>query len=194
VGKQSCGQPIEGIISGGKTHYDVPSKNKIANEYLKTLFANKARPERWNFGKLVKPVNVFTTDDLLDAIKDHNSGKAIGPDLLDSSAWDDKKKTKFATEMAEILNSGIIPDYLKEAGSFLLSKKDGVVCPLEETRCIQLLPHALKIMEKAIYAKMVQSKIFETGQYQTGFKAGSSCGVAQSEIIQAICKDTAKNK
>ena len=96
--------------------------------------------------------------------------------------------------MAMMLNEGKINNYLKEANSFLLSKKDGVVCPMEETRCIQLLPHATKIMEKAIYQKLVQSGIFDTGPYQTGFKIGSSCGHAQAQVIQKICADTLKRK
>lgn len=136
AGKQTCGVPIEGIITPERTVYDIPSRNEITNEYLKTLYANQAKPETWNFGPTPAPINLFSKECLLDAIKDHNSGKAIGPDLLDTANWTDKLKDKFANEMAMMLNSGKIINYLKEANSFLLSKKDGVVCPLDETRCI----------------------------------------------------------
>ena len=47
----------------------------------------------------------------------------------------------------------------------MLSKKAGSVCALEETRCIQLLTHTYKIIEKVFYRRIRNSVMFETGDY-----------------------------
>lgn len=183
------------IGENGRIVFDKPERDKLAAKYWGTVFAQKNKPAKWDFGRIPVPVNVFTNADLLNAIRDHNDSKAIGPDLLDSKAWkSNSMKLKFASQMATMLNRGVIPNHLKKASAFLLSKKDGVVCPIQETRCIQLLSHAYKIMEKAIYKKVKEHPVLQTGDYQTGFKEGSSCGTAQAQVLQMICEDSKRRK
>jgi hypothetical protein len=74
---------IEGLIKDGVSYFDLPSRSKIAAEYLASLFANLPKPK--DYGLLPRPVDVFTTSDLITAWESHNSNKAVGPDLLDMS-------------------------------------------------------------------------------------------------------------
>lgn len=47
----------------------------------------------------------------------------------------------------------------------LLSKKAGAVCPIEDTRGIQLLSFLFKVVEKIVYTKAQASGVFNTGEY-----------------------------
>ena len=64
-----------------------------------------------------------------------------------------------------MMNTNTFPKYMKEAKVIMLSKKAGSVCALEETRCIQLLTHTYKIIEKVLYRRIRNSVMFETGDY-----------------------------
>lgn len=131
---------------------------------------------------------------VLQAFAETNSGKALGPDLFDTSVLTPALKRKFAAEIALMMNECKIPDYLKVADSLLISKKAGNICALEDTRCIQLLPHANKVIEKTLDAVLKNCKALNTGKYQWGFKDGVSCGSAQGRLIQALCEDTSKSQ
>ncbi len=74
------------------------------------------------------------------------------------------------------MNTRQIPDYVKRGKVLLLSKKAGIVCKPEDSRCINLLNHTFKVMEIVIRTRMEASGMFETGNYQAGFKKGVSCG------------------
>ena len=74
------------------------------------------------------------------------------------------------------LNKLDIKPYLSNSKLLLLSKVESNEVALEDVRPIKILSHLTKIMEKAIKNKAVEidSKMFETGNYQSGFKQGMS--------------------
>ena len=78
--------------------------------------------------------------------------------------------------MVYMLNSGHIPQYHKVGRLNMLSKTDRTQVTLDEIRPIIILPHILKVLEKAIKlkAESLKSPIFTVGDYQTGFKEGHS--------------------
>jgi hypothetical protein len=87
------------------------------------------------------------------------------------------------------MNSGLYPAWLKEAKLMLLSKKAGAVCAIEDTRGIQLLSFLFKVVEKIVYTKAQASGVFNTGEYQAGFKKGRSCQTDQVRLMAEINRD-----
>ena len=49
-------------------------------------------------------------------------------------------------------------------------------------------------MEKAIYFKIANSGIFNTGDYQQGFKTGGSCGVDHARLLSLIDRESKLRK
>ena len=79
---------------------------------------------------------IFTYQDLEDASKSHDVKKAIGSDEFDTKEMKPQQITKYCCELAVILNTGDVLDYLKKAKVIMLSKKAGSVCHIEDTRGI----------------------------------------------------------
>jgi hypothetical protein len=150
-------------------------RSKIALDFLKALYQKQSKPV--DFGIIVDPIQEFSVEEVEAAWMKHKSNKAIGPDYFDHRLIKTKMERKrFCTEIATMMNTRSIPDYLKIAKCMLLSKKSGIVCKPEESRCINLLNHTFKVMEIVIKTRMDDSPYFATGEYQAGFKKGASCG------------------
>ena len=66
-----------------------------------------------------------------------------------------------------MMNACYVPAYIKQAKFMLLSKK-AVLLKITNTCGNQLLTFAFKVMEKVIYARIMDSGLFETGSYQAG--------------------------
>lgn len=74
------------------------------------------------------------------------------------------------------MNRNVIPDYIKVAKLFVLSKTKRSEVSLDQIRPIAVQSHILKVLEKAIKNKLftTKSKLLEIKDYQTGFVAGVS--------------------
>lgn len=92
-------------------------------------------------------------------------------------------------QITEMMNEFNIPSYLKKAKLMLLSKKSGACCKISDTRGIQLLSFAFKVMEKALYKRIIDSGVFDTGSYQAGFKAGQSCKTDQTKLLDGLNRE-----
>ena len=69
--------------------------------------------------------------------------------------------------MRASLNKLDIADYLKSFKLIIISLSNSSKVTLEEVRPIQVLPHLIKILEKAIKIKLskLDSKLLQTGSY-----------------------------
>lgn len=88
-----------------------------------------------------------------------------------------------------MMNEFHIPAYLKKARLMLLSKKSGACCKISDTRGIQLLTFAFKVIDTVIYKRVIASGIFNTGNYQAGFKAGHSCKTDQTKLLDGLNRE-----
>jgi hypothetical protein len=88
--------------------------------------------------------------------------------------------------VTEMVNACNVPAYIKQAKLMLLSKKSGACCKITDTRGIQLMTFAFKVMKKVIYARIMDSGLFETGSYQAGFKRGQSCKTDQTKLLDGL--------
>ena len=142
--------PIAGLIDdAGLAHMSEEGRNKVAIEHLKPLYQKLQKPQ--SAGKIVDPAEEFTVDEIVNAWIKHKSNKAMGPDLFDHKSVTSKlERRRFCTEIAAMMNGRTIPDYIKIAKVLLLSKKAGIVCKPEDSRCINLLNHTFKVMEIAV--------------------------------------------
>ena len=72
----------------------------------------------------------------------------------------------------ESLNSNNIPQHWKDAKGILFLKTSSQEASIDKTRPIMVLSHMMKIAEKCIANKLVdtKSKLLQTGDYQSGFK------------------------
>ena len=75
-----------------------------------------------------------------------------------------------------MLNSGYIPEYIKQARLNMLSKTDTTQVTVGQIRPIVILSHTLKVIEKAVKNKVesLNSGLFKSGKYQVGFEKGHS--------------------
>jgi hypothetical protein len=84
-------------------------------------------------------------------------------------------RIKMATDIANSLNKGEIPQHLKNSRLIPLSKrKSSSIASLQEVRTIAVSSHILKIFEQSILNKLqeTQSQLLKTRNYQSGFKNG----------------------
>lgn len=113
--------------------------------------------------------DIFTLQDIEEAINQTNFSKGVGPDGFDGSVLNDNiVKQAVGKFILDALNSMDIPDYLCEGRLVLLSKKDTDIVTLDNTRPIMVNSHLYKIMEKAIANKLTQMKspLLKVGAYQ----------------------------
>ena len=75
-----------------------------------------------------------------------------------------------------MLNTNQIPNYIKQARISLTVKTGKTEATLDQLRPLVICSHLSKVLEKAIKNKIseLESKLFETDKYQTGFKIHSS--------------------
>lgn len=76
-------------------------------------------------------------------------------------------------EITAIINSGQIPDHLKDARLVPLTKTKGTsLATIHNVRPIMIKSHIFKVMEKVILNKIKneRSKMLMSGDYQNGFK------------------------
>lgn len=124
-------------------------------------------------------MNVFSTEDIIDAIAKTNFHKGLGPDHFNgqSLSQNEALRYKVARELCEMLNRGSIPNYLRDARVVALSKLRGESrVQDDDIRFIALRSHLSKILEKAIIAKLklTKSDLLAVQSYQRGFKEGAS--------------------
>lgn len=79
-------------------------------------------------------------------------------------------KDRFVAQIYEMMTQCSVPYYLKQARILLISKKSGAACKITDSRTIQLLNFAFKVMEHCFLAKILASGIFDTVDYKAGFK------------------------
>jgi hypothetical protein len=135
---------------------------------------------------------IFNQQDISEAIDRTNFEKGMGNDEFDGKVLliNKELRTKVEKEIAQMLNEGKIPEYLKEGRMIPLSKKKGEdTVRLDEIRPIIVKSHITKIMEKAIEQKLEERKhLVKSGRYQTGFKGGLSTSLNLAEILNRIAK------
>jgi hypothetical protein len=126
-------------------------------EYYKSILQNPLAKIPQPIDNIMTDVNeIFSLEDVMEAIEGINPNKAIGPDLFDARLFKNNHDLKqdVAQQIKEMLNSGNIPDYLLEGRLVLLSKdKTGIASP-SETRPINILSHIRRILEKALLSKI----------------------------------------
>ena len=105
-------------------------------------------------GTIVANANSFTLEEVQTAWAANDASKAIGPDELDTKDMPQTAVDKYQREILHMLQTGIYPEYLSHAKVVLLSKKAGAVCHVEDTRCIQILNHITKIIERVAYTRI----------------------------------------
>ena len=120
---------------------------------------------------------LFSPSDIESAASSCNFGKALGPDGFDGTVLikNQELMNKVCGDIAIAMNSGSIPNHLKLSRIIPLSKRKGsAVASLNEIRTIAVGSHLMRIIEKAIMAKLeiTDSKILKTKDYQTGFRPG----------------------
>ena len=100
---------------------------------------------------------LFSFEDVVEATKQSNFNKGLGPDCFDGNLLSQNKElsTKVTEELADALNSCNIPEYLRVERLVPLQKTytQGPVA-LDEIRPIVIRSHLSKIMEKAILEKI----------------------------------------
>jgi hypothetical protein len=96
---------------------------------------------------------------------------------------DNDQKMRFFNELCNMVNTGDFSAYLSHVKIVLHSNKAGTVCKVEDARSNQLLNHGFKIVEKVVYCRVRACGMFETVDYQSGFKAGASCGTDQARFL-----------
>ena len=112
----------------------------------------------------------FSVEDILNAAKESNFNKGLGPDCFDGNILEKSEvlRNKVVFEIANSLNSAKIPDYLKSGRLVPLQKTQtkGPVS-LDDIRPIVVRSHISKIMEKAILEKirvhcphLIETKIY----------------------------------
>lgn len=81
-----------------------------------------------------------------------NFTKGIGPDGFDGQVLSDATvRALVAKFLCDALNSGTIPQHIKDGRLVLLTKNTRqTVVPIEETRPIVINSHLYKVCEKAI--------------------------------------------
>ncbi len=85
-------------------------------------------------------------------------------------------------------NSKKFPAHLKEGRLVLLSKSASEIAEISNTRPIVVLSHLSKITEKMIVNKLnsIESKLLDTGDYQTGFKKKSMTHFNLTKVFKSI--------
>lgn len=93
-----------------------------------------------------------------------------------------------------MLNEDSIPDYLKHARLVLLSKNGKSCASLNDIRPIAVLSQLSKVLEKAIKNKLEEreSGLFNSGNYQTGFKKGVSTSTNLAQVLNDILRTRSK--
>ena len=123
------------------------------------------------------------------------SGKAVGVDALADTQLktilkeNPSIRKKLLTEFESWINGdSAIPEYLKVAKTFFLSKEETPFPELGLVRSISILPASLKLWEQILHAKL-RSEINEKAplhENQRGFVPGGSCLQNISEAINLI--------
>jgi hypothetical protein len=104
---------------------------------------------------------LFTTEDVVRAIRETNFDKGLGPDSFDGNVLlkSPELHNKVCADVANALNRGMIPDHLKIGRMIALSKRKGSsIASSKEVRHIAILSHLAKIIEKMILNKIVTTK------------------------------------
>ena len=112
--------------------------------------------------------SLFKLDDVYEAIEHCNFGKAIGPDMFDSSVLKDTViKSNVAAIITVVLNSKKISEFFREYRHSLFCKTISSEVSVEDTRPISIGSPQLKIVENAIKLKVEKLKagLFVTGDY-----------------------------
>lgn len=122
---------------------------------------------------------LFTTDDIEQAIRDTNVLKGLGPDLFNGEILDrdETLRERFKAECAEGLNLGRLPEHLSRGRLIALSKEPGSgITEVDNTRPIVIRSHIAKILEKAIKNRIdrLYPHLLRTLRSQAGFKQGLS--------------------
>lgn len=136
-------------------------------------------------------MSVFTESDIEQAIKACNFNTGIGPDKFCGLMLINNQviNSNFKKWAVEVLNGDRpIPNYLSEGRLVVLSKTSSPTVSLDQTRPIIVMPHITRILEKAMSAKLQESKseLLQTGDYQTGFKEGMSTQKNLSIVMHNI--------
>ena len=63
-------------------------------------------------------------------------------------------KDRLVAQIYEMMTQCSVPYYLKQARILLISKKSGVACKITDSRTIQLLNFAFKVMEHCFHVKI----------------------------------------
>ena len=102
-------------------------------------------------------VSPFTREEVLEATKNSNFNKGMGPDCFDGNVMRNHERLgeKIVNEITQALNDAAIPDYLR-VGRLVPLQKTQTKGPvsLEDIRPIVVRSHISKIMEKAILSKI----------------------------------------
>jgi hypothetical protein len=126
-------------------------------------------------------------EEIIEAIDLVNTTKACGTDLTFPEILKlTDVKVHLARYIEDILNQPEIkiPDYMRESRLVLLSKGNSCFAQIQNTRPIAVQNLIPRIIEKLIMMKC--DDLFETGNYQTGFKKGNSTHFHSYEILKSI--------
>ena len=139
---------------------------------------------------------LFNEQDVDEAIKECNFNKGLGPDGFDGNLLTTDKAGEenpladaLKRQILQMLNTGMVPEYLNEGRLIPLSKNKGKdEAQLKDIRPIVVRSHISKVMEKAILAKIEKEAphILKTGAYQTGFKEGKSTAIHATTLLEQI--------
>jgi hypothetical protein len=141
--------------------------------------------------EVIDTTGLFSLDDIVEATKQSNFNKGLGPDCFDGNliTYNELLRNKVMQEITNALNNSQIPEYLKVGRLVPLQKTfTKGPCSLDEIRPIVVRSHLSKIMEKAIldrikiqYPHLIASKV-----YQTGFKEGKSTAIHASRLLNEV--------
>ncbi|KEJ82444.1 hypothetical protein OXYTRIMIC_662 [Oxytricha trifallax] len=109
----------------------------------------------------------------------------------------DKLQKVVSQKVAEWINCGKFPKYLKEGRLVLLGKNQGEQYPeINNTIPIVINSHLSKIIEKVIINKLQErkSELLETGNYQNGFKENKSTHLNLIRLFDHIKDSRRKSK
>ena len=189
AGAQTASPPVEGLLDDNDVaQFADDKKAEMTLVHLKKTFQKQAAPKPEDFGRITKKA-IFTAQEVSDAWSSCNVSKAIGPDDFDPKGLSAALKTRMVSQLTEMMNEFNIPSYLKKAKLMLLSKKSGACCKISDTRGIQILTFAFKVIDTVIYKRVMASGIFNTGNYQAGFKAGHSCKTDQTKLLDGLNRE-----
>ena len=125
----------------------------------------------------------------MDAVKECNDKKALEQDWFALSLLNEKDQGhNLRKKLVRMLNEDKVPNYLKASRLVMISKTNKKSAQLKDIRQIAVLSQLMKILEKAIKNKLESSgsKMFQSGNYQTGFKKGQSTSTNVSKFLNIL--------